>query len=65
VSGVPDERWGEKPMALIVLKTSYAGRMIEARSRSGRPSQVHIVGMIDKDGSGKLDKKVWRHKYAH
>ena len=74
VVGVPDERWGERPIALVVLKPGqgevptegairihvdeYARR--GAISRYAVPDRVHFVDAIPKTSVGKLDKKVIR-----
>ena len=77
VVGVPDDRWGERPVALVVRKpgraaadartrfaaTSHELRRNVARSRSTRcPNRVHFVDAIPKTSVGKLDKKVIRAK---
>jgi fatty-acyl-CoA synthase len=76
VFAVRDERWGERPLALIVPK---AGQMpgedeIKAHlmryseqgviSRYAVPGRVLIVASIDKTSVGKLNKKLLREKYA-
>jgi acyl-CoA synthetase (AMP-forming)/AMP-acid ligase II len=73
VVGVPDERWGERPIALVVVKPGgetpteaairrhveeYAQR--GAISRYAVPDRVHFVDTIPKTSVGKLDKKVMR-----
>jgi fatty-acyl-CoA synthase len=79
VIGVPDERWGERPMALIVTKPGYVDKPtaddIKAHvqryadkgvvSRWAVPSRVRTLEALDKTSVGKLDKKLMRHKYAH
>ena len=78
VIGVPDEKWGERPIALIVLKPSSTGTVGEddikgfvasyadkgVISKWAIPSRVEFVDLIDKTSVGKLDKKVLRQKYA-
>jgi len=76
VVGVPDERWGERPVALIVVKPGpgqppteegirthvdgYAQRGVI--SKYAVPNRVHFVDAIPKTSVGKLDKKVIRAK---
>jgi fatty-acyl-CoA synthase len=73
VVGVPDAKWGERPIALVVARSGgsvptaeairrhvaeYAER--GAISRYAVPDRVHFVGAIPKTSVGKLDKKVIR-----
>lgn len=69
VVGIPDEKWGERPFALIVLKqgqsadkdaihshlTSYinSGHL----SKWAMPDEVRFVSEIPKTSVGKIDKK--------
>jgi fatty-acyl-CoA synthase len=78
VIGVPDERWGERPVALIVPRPSSAGSITEDElkayvanyaergvlSKWAVPSRVRFVETIDKTSVGKPDKKLLRQKYA-
>jgi fatty-acyl-CoA synthase len=78
VIGVPDEKWGERPMALVVRKPDAAGEVTEEElkahvrsyaergllSRWAVPDRVHFVEAIDKTSVGKLDKKSLRQKYG-
>ena len=78
VIGVPDERWGERPMALIVTKPEYADTLTEddikahvqryadrgVVSKWAVPSRVQSLPALDRTSVGKLDKKVLRQKYA-
>ncbi|TLX60232.1 fatty acid--CoA ligase [Stutzerimonas nosocomialis] len=69
VVGVPDERWGERPFALLVLAQ---GQSLDARAlqdflqpavdagqinKWAIPSQIALVSEIPKTSVGKLDKK--------
>lgn len=72
VVGLPDERWGERPHALIVQKPGYeltadgikAG--LQARVERGElhkwyvPDRIIIVPEIPKTSVGKIDKKLIR-----
>ena len=74
VVGVPDDRWGERPVALVVVKPGHGEPTTEEAIRShvdgyakrgviskyAVPSRVHFVGAIPKTSVGKLDKKVIR-----
>jgi fatty-acyl-CoA synthase len=77
VIAAPDLVWGERPLALVVLKDEaattdeydikdhvrgYADRGII--SRFAVPDRFLFVDAIEKTSVGKLDKKVLRQKYA-
>jgi fatty-acyl-CoA synthase len=77
VVGVPDERWGERPVALVVGKTgtealtedairrhiaSFAERGVV--SKYAVPDRVLFVDAIPKTSVGKLGKKVIRAQLA-
>lgn len=78
VIGAADLQWGERPLALVVLKPAYTdkvtGEAIKAIvmeqvasgtiSKWGVPDNVLFVPLIDKTSVGKTDKKVLRQKYA-
>jgi fatty-acyl-CoA synthase len=78
VIGVPDERWGERPIALVVPRPGYAGTLSEDAikahvasyaergviSRWAVPSRVRFLESIAKTSVGKLDKKLLRQKYS-
>lgn len=70
VVGVPDEKWGERPVALVVkngdadeegikaMMTDYAGKGII--SRYGIPDRIIFVDELPRTSVGKLDKKKMR-----
>ncbi|MDR0378429.1 MAG: AMP-binding protein, partial [Candidatus Accumulibacter sp.] len=74
VIGLPDEKWGERPMALVVLKPdqadkvsehqirAYAAHLIEVTniSRHGILLQVRFVDELIKTSVGKLNKRAMR-----
>ena len=75
VIGVKDPRWGERPMAIVVLKPDAAPdaaalqaqvmRHVEAGeiSKYAVPERVEFVDAIPKTSVGKLDKKRLRAVY--
>lgn len=74
----PDERWGERPMALVVARPEHRKQIsaddIRAHlrafadegliSRYAVPERVLFVDALEKTSVGKLDKKVLRARYA-
>jgi len=77
VIAVRDERWGERPLALIVLDPEVAGKIgaeeIQAHLRSyvdrgiiprlAIPERILFVESLPLTAVGKIDKKVLREKY--
>lgn len=78
VIGLPDEKWGERPLALVVLKPefegkisehavrNYAARIVEQTgiSRHGVLLQVRFVKALAKTSVGKINKREMREHYA-
>ena len=76
VVGMPDERWGERPVALVVSKAGQPMTCEAVRdhigafaskgviSRYAIPERVCFVASIPKTSVGKLDKKTIRAKLA-
>ncbi|WP_225849223.1 long-chain fatty acid--CoA ligase [Streptomyces sp. HPF1205] len=71
VVAVPDERWGERPLATVVLKpgatTGYAALrdFLEGRVAHWQvPERWALVEAVPKTSVGKFDKKVLRKSYA-
>ncbi|MDR1709454.1 MAG: fatty acid--CoA ligase [Candidatus Accumulibacter sp.] len=74
VIGLPDEKWGERPVALVVLKPDHAGKVREHEirayaahlievthiSRHAILLQVRFVKELAKTSVGKLDKRTMR-----
>lgn len=77
VIAVPDEKWGERPLALVVLKKEFAGKVKEEDllnflmkfvqngtiPKFGVPSQVLLVESIAKTSVGKLNKRALRKQF--
>ncbi|MDR0246953.1 MAG: fatty acid--CoA ligase [Burkholderiales bacterium] len=74
VIALPDEKWGERPLALVVLKPDYVGKVTEHKirayavhlievthvSRYGILLQVRFATELIKTSVGKLDKRTMR-----
>jgi fatty-acyl-CoA synthase len=72
VIGVPDDKWGERPMAMVVPKTEFATAITAGELRDfmqtfvddgqiskwGIPDAFVLVEQIPKTSVGKIDKKV-------
>jgi fatty-acyl-CoA synthase len=70
VIGVPDEKWGEVPKALIVLKPGESitekDLIKHCRKRLSRfkiPKSFDFVGSLPKSGTSKILKRELREKY--
>ena len=70
VVGVPDQRWGEVPRALIALRpdsTATEEEILEfcrARLASFKvPKSVEFLGVLPKGGTGKILKARLREPY--
>ena len=74
--GVPDPKWTERPLAVVVAKP---GQQVDEASikahlqdfaakglisKYGVPERVVFVDALPKTSVGKLDKKVLRQTYA-
>ncbi len=71
VVAVPDEKWGERPLATVVLRPGATVGLPELRAfLAGRiaswqlPERWAIVEAVPKTSVGKFDKKVIRADYA-
>jgi fatty-acyl-CoA synthase len=71
VVGVHDDRWAERPLALVVLKPGATATPDELReflspkvARWWLPERWTFVDELPKTSVGKLDKKLIRANYA-
>ena len=78
VIGVPDAKWGERPLALVVPKSGHEGSANEDAikahlqafsdkgviSRWAVPERIVFVESLDKTSVGKLDKKALRQRFG-
>ncbi|MDX2709232.1 long-chain fatty acid--CoA ligase [Streptomyces sp. PA03-6a] len=71
VVAVPDERWGERPLATVVLKDGTTVGYEELRAFLGEsvarwqlPERWAVIPAVPKTSVGKFDKKVIRRQYA-
>ncbi|MER7516942.1 long-chain fatty acid--CoA ligase [Streptomyces sp. NPDC126499] len=73
VVAVPDEKWGERPLATVVLKEGASADYEELRAflateggiaKWQLPERWAIVPAVPKTSVGKFDKKVIRKQYA-
>lgn len=75
--GIPDEKWGERPLMIVTLKPEYKGKATAAEFKKfmqkfaeegrlpkyGVPDLYEFVDQIPKTSVGKLDKKELRKLY--
>jgi len=75
--GIPDEKWGERPLMIVTLKPDYQGKvtaedlmqfMKQAAAEGkipkyGVPEKYVFADNIPKTSVGKLDKKVLRKNH--
>ncbi|WP_411121322.1 long-chain fatty acid--CoA ligase [Streptomyces sp. x-19] len=71
VVAVPDEKWGERPLATVVLTDGAALTYEELRAFLGEriarwqlPERWAVIPSVPKTSVGKFDKKVLRRQYA-
>ncbi|GAC1430900.1 MAG: long-chain fatty acid--CoA ligase [Ktedonobacteraceae bacterium] len=75
VVGIPDARWSERPLACVVAKPDYVGKVTKEEildflrpqiAKWWLPDDVVFIDAVPKTSVGKFDKKVLRSKYeAH
>ncbi|MFH8404458.1 long-chain fatty acid--CoA ligase [Streptomyces sp. NPDC018019] len=71
VVAVPDDKWGERPLAAVVLREGASAAFEELRAFLGErvarwqlPERWTAVASVPKTSVGKFDKKVLRKQYA-
>jgi fatty-acyl-CoA synthase len=71
VIGVPDERWGERPLATVVVRDGASAAMTDLRAflaervpRWQLPERWAVIPAVPKTSVGKFDKKALRRRYA-
>jgi fatty-acyl-CoA synthase len=71
VVAVPDDRWGERPLATVVLREGATVGYEELRAflaervaRWQLPERWALIPAVPKTSVGKFDKKVIRREYA-
>ena len=71
VVGVPDERWGERPLATVVLREGADATPAQLHeflaatvARWQLPERWAFIEAVPKTSVGKFDKKVVRQRYA-
>lgn len=79
VIAVPDQRWGERPMAIVVAESGCPSSFDAGAIRlhlgsyvaSGRipkyaiPDAIHFVDALPRTSVGKYDKRAMRDRYQH
>ncbi|QIY72070.1 long-chain fatty acid--CoA ligase [Streptomyces sp. RLB1-33] len=73
VVAVPDDKWGERPLATVVLREGATADFVSLRTflaQEGKiakwqlPERWTIIESVPKTSVGKFDKKVLRRQYA-
>ena len=76
--GIPDEKWGERPLVIVVLKSEYKDQLTEEDlrkfmkrfaeegklSKYGVPDRYQFVDEIPKTSVGKIDKRAMRNNFG-
>ncbi|MBM7167310.1 long-chain fatty acid--CoA ligase [Streptomyces sp. G44] len=71
VVAVPDEKWGERPLATVVLKENVTADyealrafLADSVAKWQLPERWAVIPAVPKTSVGKFDKKVLRRQYA-
>lgn len=78
VIGIADQKWGERPLALVILKPDYKGKVTGDAIRTflkkfveqkkldsyAVPERIEIVEAIEKTSVGKINKVALKKHYA-
>lgn len=78
VIGIPDEKWGERPLAIVVPQEGYKGKLTPEDLKAhlqkfvedgvitdwSVPEDYVFVDELPKTSVGKIDKKVLRSRYG-
>ena len=71
VVGVPDEKWGERPLATVVVAegelvdaAELCAHLADRVARWQVPERWAFIAEVPKTSVGKFDKKVLRRQYA-
>jgi fatty-acyl-CoA synthase len=78
VVAIPDQRWGERPLALVVLKAAAAGTVTPQQlkehvaqyaakgliSKYAVPDTIRLIDAVPRTSVGKVDKKALRQSYV-
>ncbi len=78
VIGIPDEKWGERPLAIVVPREEYKGKLTGDMLRAhlnryveeglitswAVPENYTFVDELPKTSVGKIDKKVLRSRFG-
>jgi len=71
VVGVPDQRWGERPLATVVLREGATVGAEQLReflagsvARWQLPERWAVIDAVPRTSVGKFDKKAVRSRYA-
>jgi fatty-acyl-CoA synthase len=77
VVAVPDQHWGERPIALIVARSAdnaslaaEVRRLVQERvddaslSKYAMPDRIILVEALERTSVGKIDKRILRERYA-
>ena len=76
--GIPDEKWGERPLVIVVLKSEYKDQLTEEDlrkfmkrfaeegklSKYGVPDRYQFMDEIPKTSVGKIDKRALRNNFG-